>query len=207
MSERRHHQPLRRDWLAVDAPHGTFLDPAERPVVAGLDRPQHRPSGRVVAKQGQHPEGLLGGERQVVGDAHCRWSSSFEELGQVLTGDQPAALRAPMRFQVRPARLPTRGDRLGDLHRVVLVVTGNSAQVAVGHTGEAGCVADRQLILGATEGTDLLGCHALVTGLLAAGQLFLAHPSGPVLIDQRDQVRRAGLGLGSANRMTNGISG
>jgi len=59
-------------------------------------------------------------------------------------------------FQVRAARLAARGDGLGDLDLVVLVVAGDPAQVWVRDAGKAGCLADRQLIISATKGKDLL---------------------------------------------------
>ena len=36
------------------------LEPVERPIVARLDRPQHRVPSRVVSEEGEDAEGLLG---------------------------------------------------------------------------------------------------------------------------------------------------
>ncbi len=129
--ERCCHPTLRLHRLAVDASEGgTVLEPGHGPVVRVLDRPENSGAGVGVAEQGQHAEGLLGGEGDVEPDPHGRWSTSFEELGEVFAGHEPLATCSSVGDQVRLAGSPPGFDGLLDLRGVVLVMLGERAQVA-----------------------------------------------------------------------------
>ncbi len=56
------HQALGGDGAAVDPADGAVLEPAEGPVVASLDRIQHLAAHRLGSQEGEHAEGLLGGQ-------------------------------------------------------------------------------------------------------------------------------------------------
>src|SRR3546814_16440731 len=83
VSEGRDHPSVPFDLAALDAAgRGLFFEPPERPVVPGLNRVENSVSGRGVAEQGEHTEGLLGGQGEVVSDAHSGWSTTLEGIGR-----------------------------------------------------------------------------------------------------------------------------
>ena len=187
--ERRHREPLGRDGLAVDAADGgVVLEPADRPVVPGLDRPEHRVPGRGVAEEGEHAEGLLGREGQVVGDPHRGWAAAFQELRQVLTGHEPSASRIPVGDQERASRVTTGGEGPFDLVAVLLVVAGDAAQVLLGDADEPGRFRQGELIVRGAECPDVVGFDPGVACPGAPFQLAGPHPPRTVPLDERDEV-------------------
>ena len=67
MPERRHRPPGRRDGLPADpSRRGVLFEPTHRPVVAVLDRAEHRRGDLRATEEGEDAEGLLGGEGEVV---------------------------------------------------------------------------------------------------------------------------------------------
>jgi hypothetical protein len=70
-----------------------------------LDRAEHRPSTVCVAEQGEHTEGLLGGECDVEAHPHGWRPSPLEELGEVFAGDEPLVPRAAVSDEVGLSRV------------------------------------------------------------------------------------------------------
>jgi hypothetical protein len=187
--ERGDHESVGRSGLAVDPAGRPVFDPAERPVVArpdGVEYPAPHGSG---AEQGEHPERLLCGEGEVVGDPYRGRSASFEVAGEVLPGDDPAALGAPVGDDVGVAGLAAGGDRVVDVGPVVFVVAGQPAEVAGGDPGQAGGLAEGELVVGIADGPDRFRSDSCLPGWVAAGQLGLRHEATAARVDDRDQER------------------
>ena len=206
--ERRHREALRGDGLAVDATdRRVVFEPANRPVVPGLDRAEHSlPSGRVT-EEGEHAEGLLGGERQVVGDAHRGWTAAFEELREMLAGHEPPASRIPVGDEKRTSGVTTRGEGSFDLVRVLLVVAGGTAQVLLRDADEPGRFRQGEMIIRGSECPDVVGFDPRVARSGAPFQLAGPHPPRPVLPDERDEVGARRLAEPAAEAVTGSRTG
>ena len=105
VAEGRDHEPFGRNRFAVDAADSPVLEPADRPIVPGLYRTEHRFACRRVPEQGEDTERLLGREREVVGDANRGRPPSFQKVSQMIAGDQPSPLGAAMGDEERPTRV------------------------------------------------------------------------------------------------------
>ena len=97
--------------MAVHAGESAVFNPAERPVVARLDRTEHSLSCRVVAEEGEYAEGLLGGQGEVVGDTHGGRPSAFEEPGQVVAVFKDTGMGIPPDEQDKIWTRLYRGDK------------------------------------------------------------------------------------------------
>jgi hypothetical protein len=81
--ERRHGPSLCWHGLTVCAGDGgVALEPVQCPVVTCPDRVKHRPLSRVAGQEGEHAQGLLGRECEVVADPDGRWSPSADVSGE-----------------------------------------------------------------------------------------------------------------------------
>ena len=188
MTERCHREPFGRDRLVVDAADGAVADPVDRPVVARLDRAEHRLAGRVTTKESEDAEGLLGRQGEVVGDAHRWGTAAFEEPGEVLPRHEPLVLGTAVGDQERPAGVPSGGEGLFDLGAVLVVVAGEPAQVLLGQPDESGGLGQRELVAAVAHGPQVLGGDPGVSRVCAAFEFAGSNPPGPVRVDHGCQV-------------------
>jgi len=73
------------------------------------------------------------------------------------------------------------------------MVSGDTTQVLAGHPHEPRSLGDGELIITRPERADLLRRHTMVSRLLTPLQLGFGYPRGTVGLDQRNEVRTAGL--------------
>jgi len=119
------------------------FEPVQRPVVADPDRVQHRPPRRVARQQGEHSQGLLGREREVIAHPDRRRPPPLEVRGKLVATHEPPSSRTTLGDQMRLARSTSLGERRVDPGLVGFVALGEPAQVLGGHTGQPGSFGDR----------------------------------------------------------------
>nr|WP_255566486.1 hypothetical protein [Iamia sp. SCSIO 61187] len=98
-----------------------------------------------------------------------------------------------MRDQVGTARQTAGSKASLDLRSVVLVATGQLAEVAGRDPGEAGGLGDRQLVAVVAERPNYVGIGSGATSDVARRQLCFGHPSVSIRED-RHQIRASDLG-------------
>lgn len=188
MAKRRRRPSLHRDDLASHPGGASLLPPGQGEVVAGLDGIEHRGAYVIGPEEGQHAEGLLGGQREVEADPHRRRGAPSHERRQVRALHQPATSRPAPGHDVRSAQRPALDTGAADLVPVLLPAPGQGAEVSGADPGEAGGLGDREQLVRRTGRVDVLRGGALGSSLLHPGQLGLADPAGPVGLDQGDDV-------------------
>src|SRR3546814_13426453 len=98
------HSPSQDRLASLACAGGVVLEVGKSGVVPDLDRVEDGASGGVVTEEGENAEGLLGREGEVEADADRGCVATFEERGELSSGDDPLVARSPVRNEVGPAR-------------------------------------------------------------------------------------------------------